>query len=328
MTVTEVCKIKVTYEFPATQTGNGTVEIGWRIQGSGASYSTVVELGNPASNPYVFEQEVPCPTGCDAIVYEGYIKGCDDVEIPWTVTFTNPNQDNCYTADWQCDSVGVFVAAPGGGTNYQVGDSVSFQGGGGSGATGVVNSVNPTSGSLSSNSITITNPGSGYTGIPTATIASLQGTGATVQVILDSCVGIEKGFCNGDPSGNRIVSLPLGESFTECISAPDYAAKYAALSQAEQDSFTTQLNTTNCSCADCKKVTIENLTSKGVIIMYNTCDASDQTPSLPAGSLVFKTLTQQQVWTSPCHLLCETVTTNEGNQIGTVLNLTNCSDCS
>jgi hypothetical protein len=328
MTVTEICKIKVTYEFPAGQQGNGTVEIGYRIQGSGSSYTTVVELGSPASNPYIFEQVVPCPTGCDAIVYEGYIKGCDDIEIPWVVTFINTNQPDCYEAEWICNNVGVLAVNPvAAGSGYQVGDTVTFQGGGGSGAAGTVTQV-AGSGSLGSNSIVITNPGTGYTSPPTAVVASQNGTGLTSNTILDNCATLTHTFCAGDPSGNKDIQLALGESYIECTTLAGYNTKVNSLSRDEISGFITQMLTTNCGCADCKKVTVENLTSKGVIIMYNTCDASGQDPSLPAGSLVFKTLNQLEVWTSPCHLLCETVTTNAGNQTGTVLNLTNCSDCS
>lgn len=75
---------------------------------------------------------------------------------------------------------GITAPAGGTGSNYIVGDRVTFTGGGGAGASGTVATVSSTGGILT---VTETNAGSGYTSAPTAVVG---GTGAVLTPVLST----------------------------------------------------------------------------------------------------------------------------------------------
>lgn len=333
MTVTLECKLVLEYELCATATGAQQTTIYWRIVGS-TSYQSEIVQDLPGTGPYIWEKIVQCAqdSGCpwEGIQYEGYIEGCDGIQKPFTATLTDYNAPACYQAETSCNSGKVLSAIGVGGSGYSTGDTVSFTGGGGSGATGVITNVLPFGGSMQG-AVTITNGGSGYTSPPSFSVVTGTGSGGSIIAVLEACPPLQHGNCSGQTGGQTGLSdevvLPVGGSFIECIDPSIWAEREASLTPEDQARMTSTILPTNCTCSDCKSATIVNLTQQDLTVLYNTCDSSNEaTPvaPIPAGSLVFKELKAGQNHTTPCHAICETITTTIGSS---PINVENCSDC-
>lgn len=280
-------------------TGPQSLEVGYRQQGT-TIYTTQSLLLNPGQAPPI-TLTVQCNTGnCDGVIYEGYIKNLcgDQTEIPWTALVVDSTQVDCYQYQWECTSVGIDSITPdGNGLNYAVGDVLVFTGGGGNGAQGTVSVVD---GSGKPTAYTISNGGSGYTSAPTISIdpvVSGAGAGAAPTAVLGNCPAIDHGYCTGVTT--TTMEMALGESFIECSTQTQFSDKVANLTQAQQDSLTYINIGTNCSCSICNELTvINNDLVNNVTITYNIC---------ATGELVIQEIAAGGSYTSPCEVICETV---------------------
>lgn len=333
MTVTLECKLVLQYELCATSSGPQNTTVYWRIVGS-SSYQSEIIQDFPGAGPYTWEKIVTCAQdqGCPyaGIQYEGYVEGCDGIQKPFTATLTDYYAPPCYQAETTCVSGSIVTAIGAGGSGYSSGDTISFTGGGGSGGTGVITNLAPFGGTLLG-AITVTNGGSGYTSPPSFTVVTGSGTGGSIIPVLQACPPLKHGNCSGQEGGNTGLSddvvLPVGSSFIECIDPDIWAEREASLSPEDQARMNSTILPINCTCSDCKSATIVNLTQNDLTVLYNTCDSSNEgTPvsPIPAGSLVYKELKAGVNYTTPCHAICETITTTIGNG---PINVENCTDC-
>ena len=322
MTITTNCvDVTIAVTFTAQGTGLQTITVGWRVQGSGAAYSTQQVAVSPGIQ--VTENiTVPCPGQCDGIVYEGYISNdCDPQnQIAWTAMVTDPDYADCYEYEWTCDNVGIGQINSTGGSGYQVGDTVVFSGGGGSGAQAFVSGL--VQGTTQPQTITITNPGMGYTSVPAVSILSTNGAGASLTAFLGNCPDLTHLHCVGDIPP-VIMTLELGESYVECGTTGQYAQKVQTITDAgDIGHFVHEGTGVNCSCADCDRVTVTNTNpSKGITLFYQTCE-DDSVPSL-GGELLNVAIGAGATWTSDCKVICSTVTTQTTDEF----TIDSCDDC-
>ena len=322
-TITSTCvDVTIAVTFTAVGSGSQNITIGYRVQGSGASYTTTqaVVVGGIQQTTSI---TVPCPGQCDGVVYEGYIANdCDPQnQIPWTALVVDPDYPDCYEYEWTCDNVGIGLIQSTGGSGYQVGDTVTFSGGGGSGAQAIVAGL--VQGTTAPSSFTITNPGQGYTSAPAVNILSTNGQGASVTAFLANCPDLTHLHCLGGDTVPVIMSLELGESYIECGTTAGYAAKVQTLTDAGDIGYFVHEGTgVNCSCADCDRVTVTNTNpTKGITIFYQTCD-DDSVPS-QGGELLNVNINAGATWTSDCKVICSTVTTQTTDDF----TIDSCDDC-
>ena len=299
--------VNISVDYTPGGTGLQSLEFGYRIQGSGNPY-TLVPLAGTGGVPATTMITVPCNLDCDAIVYEGYISAdCSGEEIPWTAIVVDETATDCYEYEWTCDNVGILTVTFAGGTGYQSGDVIALSGGGGTGALITLDGVLP--GGVPS-TVIISNPGVGFTSVPTANIISATGSGATATAFLANCPDITHLYCAGDP-GAQIMQLELGESYIECASQASTAAKVATIGD-DMLYFEYAPTGINCSCADCKEVTITNLNpTKNLTILYQTCE--DATVPAVGGALLTEVIGPGATWTSGCEVICSTVTSHDAD---------------
>jgi len=278
--------------------GVQTIEVGHRLQGT-TTYTTQTSIYQPG--PVQFTVTVPCNVGnCDGLIYEGYIKNTcgDEPEIPWTALVVDSDEVDCYQYQWECSAVGIDSVTPdGNGLNYAIGDELVFTGGGGTGAQGTVSTVDVNG---TPTGFTISNSGTGYTSAPTVSIdpvVSGAGAGAAPIAVLGNCPAIDHGYCTGVTT--TTMEMALGESFIECNTQTLFNDKVANLTQAQKDSLTYLNIGTGCACVPCKELIVTNNDLvNNVTITYNIC---------ATGELVVAEIAAGGNYTSPCEVICETV---------------------
>lgn len=312
--------VTVEVNFVTAGSGPNTFEFGWREKGTIAYTTSQLQLNGGTPNTVSFSPT--CTSGCNAKVYEGYLKSLCDPTGNTTIYFEalvpDPDEVDCYQYEWVCTNVPIAsINISAGGQNYLVGDQIVVQGGGGS---GVVAEVSAVVGTGVVSAITITDYGSGYTSVPTAGVDNQVsgGSGAVLSVVLDSCVTLDHLYCAGATTAT--VELGLGESYVECSNETDYSNKFAGLSADEKLQFDINVVGTSCECADCGELDITNNSAVDPLtIVYNTCNATS-----PAGEIVEVVIAPLGNHVSTCQVLCNTVTAVTPNANYTINSCTTC----